>query len=147
MTHIARQAIVPYSCRQMYDLVTDVAAYPEFISWCSEVDSQILGPHSVKVRLGILYKRTVDLSFTTINTNTPDRNVEMRLAAGPFSRLRGHWRFKPLGIKGCKVTFQLDYEFNRSLKNILAKRIFNEVSASLFDAFRIRAQKQYGPPS
>jgi len=146
MTHIARQAIVPYSCRQMYDLVTNVDAYPEFISWCRDVDSEVLDQHSVKVRLGIVYKSMVDLSFTTINTNTPGRSVAMELAAGPFSRLSGHWRFKPLGAKGCKVTFQLDYEFNRSLKNILAKRIFNEVSASLFDAFRIRAQQQYGPP-
>ena len=144
MSRIAREAIVPYTCRQMYDLVTDVTSYPEFISWCNRVDSETLDQNSVKVRLGILYKKTVDLSFTTINTNTPDQSVEMKLADGPFSRLRGCWYFNSLGEDGCKVIFQLDYEFRKSLKNLLVKRVFNEVSTSLLDAFRARAQQKYG---
>ena len=144
MNHIARQAIVPYTCRQMYDLVTDVMSYPEFISWCSCVDCEILAQNLVKVRLGILYKKTVDLSFTTINTNTPDQSIEMRLADGPFSRLRGRWHFNSLGEYGCKVVFQLDYEFSKYLKNLLVKRVFNEISTSLLDSFRTRAQQKYG---
>ena len=144
MSRIAREAIVPYSCRRMYDLVVDVLSYPEFISWCNSVDAEVLDESCVKVRLGILYKKTLDLSFTTINTNTPDRSIEMKLADGPFSRLRGHWYFNPLGEDGCKIIFQLDYEFNKSLKNLLARRIFNEVSTSLLDAFRTRAQQKYG---
>ncbi len=146
MSRIAREAIVPYTCRQMYDLVTDVTSYPEFISWCDRVDTETVDRDSIKVRLGILYKKTVDLSFTTINTNTPDRSVEMKLAEGPFSRLSGHWYFNPLGERGCKIVFQLDYEFNKSLKNLVVKRVFNEVSTSLLDAFRIRAQQKYGIP-
>ena len=147
MSRVAREAIVPYSCSQMYDLVTDVASYPEFISWCNRVDSEILGENSVKVRLGILYKQTVNLSFTTINTNTLNQSVEMKLADGPFKQLSGHWYFHPLGDRGCKIVFQLDYEFNKSLKNILIKRVFNEVSTSLLDAFRAHAQQKYGPAS
>ena len=144
MNCIAREAIVPYSCRQMYDLVTDVASYPEFISWCNQVDTEAVDHNSVKVRLGILYKKTVDLSFTTINTNTPNQSVEMKLAGGPFSQLQGYWYFNPLGAQGCKIVFQLEYEFNKSLKNLLVKRVFNEVSSSLLDAFRTRAKQKYG---
>ena len=144
MNRIAREAIVPYSCRQMYNLVTDVASYPEFISWCNRVDTETVNHNSVKVRLGILYKKTVDLSFTTINTNTPDQSVEMKLAGGPFSRLSGHWSFNSLGERGCKIVFRLDYEFNKSLKNLLVRRVFNEISTSLLDAFRARAQQKYG---
>ena len=146
MNRIAREAIVPYSCHQMYGLVADVESYPEFISWCNSVDAETLEQNSVKVRLGILYKKTVDLSFTTINTNTPDHSIQMNLAAGPFSSLSGYWSFNPLGERGCKIVFQLNYEFNKSLKNILVRRIFNEVSTSLLDAFRTRAQQKYGIP-
>ena len=144
MSRVAREAIVPYSCRQMYDLVADVDSYPKFISWCNHVDSEVLDANSVKVCLGIIYKKAVDLSFTTINTNTPAQSIEMKLADGPFSSLSGQWYFKPLGEEGCKIVFQLDYEFNKSLKNMLAKRIFNEVSASLLDAFLTRARQKYG---
>ncbi|OZB56036.1 MAG: hypothetical protein B7X35_07200 [Halothiobacillus sp. 14-56-357] len=34
MTNITRQIHVPYSAAQMYHLVNDVAAYPEFLPWC-----------------------------------------------------------------------------------------------------------------
>lgn len=143
MSRVAREAIVPYSCRQMYDLVADVAAYPQFISWCNSVAIEVLDENSVKVRLGILYKQKADLSFTTINTNTPEQSIDMELAEGPFSRLSGHWYFKPLGASGCKIVFQLDYEFNQSLKNMLVKQIFAKLSASLFDAFQTRARQKY----
>lgn len=146
MNRIAREAIVPYSCNQMYGLVADVESYPDFISWCNNVDTEVLDKSSVKVRLGILYKRTVDLSFTTINKNIPDHTIEMKLADGPFSDLSGYWSFNPLGSRGCKIVFQLDYEFNKSFKNILVKRIFNEISTSLLDAFQSRAQQKYGTP-
>ena len=144
MSRISRKAIVPYSCRQMYDLVADVSDYPEFISWCDKVDTEVLSENSVKVRLSILYKRTINLSFTTINTNTPEQSIDMKLADGPFSSLSGHWYFEPLGESGCKVIFQLDYEFNKSLKYILFKQIFDKVSVSLFDAFQARARQRYG---
>lgn len=146
MVRIERAAIVPYSNRQMYDLVADVKTYPEFIAWCNSVDVETLDKNTVKVRLGILYK-TVDLSFTTVNTNTPAQAIEMKLADGPFSSLSGHWYFNPLGEQGCKIVFRLDYEFGKSLKNILVKRVFNEVSTSLLDAFRTRAQQKYRNPA
>ena len=34
MQTIERSATVPYSAQQMYDLVNDVARYPEFIPFC-----------------------------------------------------------------------------------------------------------------
>ncbi|HQT42767.1 MAG TPA: SRPBCC family protein, partial [Halothiobacillus sp.] len=34
MTTISRQIQVPYNAAQMYALVNDVAAYPQFLPWC-----------------------------------------------------------------------------------------------------------------
>ena len=34
MTTITRSALVPYSDRQMFDLVADVERYPQFLPWC-----------------------------------------------------------------------------------------------------------------
>jgi len=35
MTTIHKSALVPYSAEQMYNLVDDIPAYPEFLPWCS----------------------------------------------------------------------------------------------------------------
>lgn len=34
-THIQRSALLPYPAQALYDLVNDVASYPEFLPWCS----------------------------------------------------------------------------------------------------------------
>lgn len=143
MSQVTREAIVPYTCRQMYDLVTDVSAYPKFLSWCNSVDVEHLDEKRVKVRLGVRYHKAVDLSFTTVNTNQPYETVSMELADGPFKHMNGKWSFTPLGNSGSKVIFQLDYEFNKSLQKILMNRIFSELSDSLLDAFQARAKEVY----
>jgi len=52
MRRIARSAIVECSARQMYDLVEDIEAYPEFLPWCS-------GAH--------VRERTADRTVATID--------------------------------------------------------------------------------
>ena len=34
MREVRRTAVVPYSAQEMFDLVNDVAAYPDFLTWC-----------------------------------------------------------------------------------------------------------------
>ena len=36
-THIQRSALLPYPAQALYDLVNDVARYPEFLPWCGGV--------------------------------------------------------------------------------------------------------------
>ena len=35
MTQVDRSALVLHTAEQMFDLVNDVANYPEFLPWCS----------------------------------------------------------------------------------------------------------------
>lgn len=37
-THIQRSALLPYPAQALYDLVNDVARYPEFLPWCSAAE-------------------------------------------------------------------------------------------------------------
>ena len=34
-TRIQRSALLPYPAQALYDLVNDVASYPQFLPWCS----------------------------------------------------------------------------------------------------------------
>ncbi|MEM9323994.1 MAG: SRPBCC family protein, partial [Pseudomonadota bacterium] len=36
MRQVRRSALVPYTAQAMFDLVDDVASYPEFLPWCSD---------------------------------------------------------------------------------------------------------------
>ncbi len=143
MSRVTREAIVPYTCDQMYALVTDISAYDRFLPWCRSTAVEPLADGRVRARLEIRHGG-VDLSFATVNRNTPPQSVEMELAEGPFRQLRGGWRFTPLGDDGCKIAFTVGFEFAAPFYRLFLNRFFHRITASLMDAFLERARAVYG---
>ncbi len=144
MATISRNALVMYSPAQMYALVNDIAAYPQFLPWCT--DSEILGTSdteisaSLEIKKGILQHR-----FSTRNTLRPDAAIDMQLIDGPFKQLAGHWRFDMIGNnQGCRVSLDIDFEFSNRMLSATLGPIFSQISGSMVDAFCKRAQDIYG---
>ena len=44
MKHVRKSVLLWYSPREMYDLVTGVAAYPSFLPWCQS--AEVLARHA-----------------------------------------------------------------------------------------------------
>jgi ribosome-associated toxin RatA of RatAB toxin-antitoxin module len=44
MKHVRKSVLLWYSPREMYDLVTGIAAYPQFLPWCSS--AEVLEQHA-----------------------------------------------------------------------------------------------------
>jgi ribosome-associated toxin RatA of RatAB toxin-antitoxin module len=142
MTVVQRTAVVPFTPAQMYRLVNDVKAYPQFLPWCARADVLAEGPGFMRARLAIR-KGPLDYAFTTENRLEEDRSIEMSLVEGPFSKLHGVWRFEPQP-GGCLVRLELEFEFaGRALSAILSKA-FKPVADSLVAAFQARAHAVYG---
>jgi ribosome-associated toxin RatA of RatAB toxin-antitoxin module len=146
--------LIWYSARQMFDLVTDVASYPQFLPWCDQslvIDSA--GPPesaTVTAQVGISFG-AVHQSFTTRNLHNVDakglHQVQLQLVQGPFSQLGGAWRFAPVGDathNSCKVELQLNYDFDSATLAALVGPVFDKIASSLVDAFVKRAEQVYG---
>ncbi len=142
MQVIERSAIVTHTTAQMFALVDDVGRYPEFLPWCSgahvetESDTQRLA--SVMVARGPL--RT---SFTTRNTLKKDSQILMHLVDGPFRNLTGEWRFEPIGERGSRVSFRVEFEFKNRLTALALGAAFEALCSTIVDAFVVRAKKMY----
>jgi len=138
MPEVIKQALVPYSAEQMYQLVNDIQAYPDFVPYCR--GSEVLANSETEViarldlELGLMAK-----SFTTRNTLKKNKNIVMDLEQGPFKYLKGIWTFKNLGNEGCKVDFELRFTFSNQLASLAFNQIFSKMSEKLFDAFLTRA--------
>ncbi len=144
MSHIQRNALVHYSPAEMFKLVNDVDAYASFLPWCrssrilSQQDNEIVA--SVEIAKGVLNK-----TFTTRNTLTPDKRIDMELVDGPFKTLQGYWQFDALKTdNACKVSLELEFEFDSAMISIAAKPIFTQIATTLVDAFCKRAVEVYG---
>ncbi|MBI5450041.1 MAG: type II toxin-antitoxin system RatA family toxin [Gammaproteobacteria bacterium] len=143
MVVIQRQALVPYTAAEMYALVDDVAAYPQFLPWCRS--SRIAFRNEDEVEASIeLARGSLHKTFTTRNRLQHGKMIEMRLVEGPFHHLQGCWRFEALGSDGCRVMLDLEYEFSNVLLKMTVGPVFNQIANTLVDAFSQRAVEIYG---
>lgn len=143
MTTISKNALVPYSARQMYELVNDIESYAKFLPWCRS--SELLSQSEDEIRATIeIAHGSLHKSFTTCNRLQKNKMIEMRLEQGPFKHLEGFWRFDSLGERACKVSLDLDFEFSNKLIGMAMGPIFSQIANTLVDAFSKRAVEVYG---
>jgi ribosome-associated toxin RatA of RatAB toxin-antitoxin module len=143
MRRVKRSALVPYRAEEMFRLVDDIDAYPDFLPWCtrSEVLSRSAGQVEATLELS---KGAIRKTFTTRNTLAAGEEIGIELLGGPFRQLSGGWRFKSLGEEGCKVTLELQFEFESRIVDSVFGAFFEDTCNSLVDAFTRRAAEVYG---
>jgi ribosome-associated toxin RatA of RatAB toxin-antitoxin module len=143
MKKIARSAIVEYSASQMYALVDDIEAYPQFLPWCVEARVLERGPGGTRATL-TAGMRGLRQSFTTENSNRAAEAIDLRLVEGPFRHFAAAWRFKALSASACRIEFQLEYAFSSRAIARLLEPLFDRIADTMVHAFTRRAGQVYG---
>lgn len=143
MRNVSRSALVPYSADQMYALVEDFLAYPEFLPWCTGATLHSRDAEMIEASLE-MQRGAVKKTFTTRNTLQPGVAMGIALVDGPFRNLSGDWQFEQLGEDGSKVSLHMEFEFENRVVDALFGRFFEDTCNSLIDSFTQRAHKIYG---
>lgn len=144
MRKVNRSALVPYSAPEMFGLVDDIESYPKFLPWCNEATVESRSGDTVVATLE-LHKGPISKHFTTRNTRREFEAIDMALVGGPFRHLDGGWRFQEFEGQGCRVSLELDFEFESRLVDVTFGRFFKDAGDSLVDAFTARAREIFGP--
>jgi len=143
MTTLRKQALIPYTPAEIFALVNDVESYPQFLPWCG--GARVLSAEKDEVRAQIeISKGAVRKNFSTINRIQQDKMIEMRLLNGPFRHLEGYWRFDPIGEQGCRISFDIEFEFSNRLVGMTVGPVFQHIVKTFVDAFCKRAIEVYG---
>ena len=146
MKTVHKSVLIWYTPLEMYQLVTDVARYPQFLPWCDRATVLQVQPDGVTAELGISFGG-IRQTFTTRNTHAEPDRVDIQMVEGPFSQLEGHWYFHAIGDgsqRAAKVELLLNYGFDNAALAALVGPVFDKIAASLVDAFVKRAQQIYG---
>ena len=149
MKHVRKSVLLWYSPREMYDHVTAIDTYPEFLPWCDRAELMQTHEDGVTARLGLAYMG-VRHSFTTRNVHVAPASVTVQLVDGPFSLLDGTWLFKALGRPGseqlaCKIEFDMRYAFASPALETVLSPVFDRVANTFVESFVRRAEDVYGP--
>ncbi len=149
MKHVKKSVLLWYTPHEMYALVIDVAAYPQFLPWCERADVLEQRADGVTARLHLSYLG-VRQAFTTRNEHVAEEKVTLALVDGPFSVLDGTWRFVPVpagaggAAKACKVQFELRYSFANGALDALISPVFDRIANTFVDSFVKRAEQVHG---
>ncbi|MEO8538066.1 MAG: type II toxin-antitoxin system RatA family toxin [Betaproteobacteria bacterium] len=139
MNCVRKHVLVPHQASQMFALVDDIDSYPRFLPWCGGARVLQTLDNRKTARVDIDY-HGVRAYFTTDNVNHAPESIVITLKDGPFRRLHGEWRFRALGELGCRVEFDLSYEFATMLLDRAIGPVFAHIADTLIDAFVRRAE-------
>lgn len=143
--NVQKEALLPFSAKQMFDLVNDVRAYASFLPWCDQSDILEESSTEMIARLAIS-AAGLRKTFSTRNTLIPGREIRMQHLDGPFQHLEGVWTFEDLGPEGCLVHLNLHFELKPGLQAMILGTVFKKASSKLMEAFCLRAQEIYDQP-
>jgi coenzyme Q-binding protein COQ10 len=144
---------VPYSPRQMYDLVADVERYPQFlplVDGLKVLRREQQGATTVlTATMSVGYKAIHETFATRVTLKPDDLLIVAHYLDGPFRRLENRWQF-PAATRndqaGTDIDFYITYEFKSMMLGMLVGAMFDQAFRKFTSAFEARARVVYGPP-
>lgn len=131
----------------MYDLVADVASYPEFLPWCAAARIRSRSPQGeaevMLADLVISFKVFRERFGSRVTLFADTHRIDTEYLDGPFKFLKSTWEFKDIE-GGCHVDFYVDFEFKSMLLQGVIGVVFNEAMQRIVRAFEQRAEALYG---
>ena len=137
---------LPYRAEDLFELISDVRRYPEFVRWLhslkvikeTRTDSEWKGTAEAAVG----FKGFEERFTTAIDAKSGDLSVDVGLVRGPFRRLKNSWRITPTD-EGSRIDFMIDFEFRNFILQALAAANLDYAVRRLIDAFVDEAGRRY----
>jgi coenzyme Q-binding protein COQ10 len=137
---------LPYSVEQMFDLVADVARYPEFLPWVVATRVRSDDGQEMLADMLVGFKALREKFTSKVLKERPDR-LEVIYVDGPMRDLDNVWHFRALPEGGCELDFCVDFSFKNKMFEMLAGSYFDRAFHKMVAAFEARADELYGNSS
>ncbi len=139
---------VRHSPREMFDLVIDVANYPEFLPLCDALtvlsDERSGARQVIVADMDVGYKKISERFRSRVEADHDTLEVLVRYIDGPISHLENRWGFDETASGACDIRFFLEYEFRNMALQLLMGSMFDKAFAKFANAFEERANVVYG---
>lgn len=137
---------LPYSPEQMFDMVADVARYPEFLPWVTAIRVRSDGATEMVADMIVGFKGLRETFTSRVKKERPS-TIHVDYVDGPLRYLSNDWRFRPGEDGGCLVDFSVDFEFKSRMFEMLAGQVFDRALRKMIGAFEERAAALYAADS
>ena len=146
MPSIRETRELDYSAEQMFDLVADVASYPQFLPWVVATRVRSNSDTEMVADMMVGFKALRERFTSKVHKQRPDR-IMVEYVDGPLSNLENSWRFEPLDGGRCRIHFCVEFTFRNRVFEALAGQYLDRAFRKMVGAFETRAQNLYGSNS
>lgn len=154
MPHHQDSRELPYTARQMFELVADIESYPEFLPWNSAArirsrQTRADGAEEIAADLVVSFKVFRERFGSRVVLWPPEPEsgklkIDTEYLDGPFRHMQSGWTFTDLPGSACRVEFFVDFEFRNAILQRLIGVVFHEAMSRIVTAFETRARALYG---
>ncbi|KAF6252088.1 hypothetical protein COO60DRAFT_559991 [Scenedesmus sp. NREL 46B-D3] len=142
--------LIGYSPEQLYEVVSQVQHYYQFVPWC--VGSNVLrrSPDNsyLEAELKIGFQMISERYTSRVKLQAPHLVTSSVADSALFHHLESTWRLQPgPHPHSTWLSFSVDFAFLNPLYANIAQLFFSEVVTRMMGAFEGRCKHLYGPPS
>ena len=139
---------VVHSPEQMFALVADVERYPEFLPLCEalrvrERTTDEAGRDVLVADMTCGYKAIRETFTSRVTLDRAKNRILVAYIDGPFRYLDNTWSFAARERSGCRVDFEIKYEFKSRMLGLLVGGLFDKAFRRFATAFEERARITY----
>ncbi len=143
MKKVSHSAVVPFTAQQMFDLINDIEAYPEYMTGC--VSAKVLEQSEKELVAELELKKSgISQTIRTRNTLNPPSQMHMHLLKGPFKHFEGDWRFLDKGEGQCEVSLDITFKLSNPLLSFALTKWIEHNANDQVEALCERARQVYG---
>ncbi len=145
MPQITNKKVLPYRIEKLYEIITDVERYPEFIPWFKKItiissQGNIITDVTVEFMfIRDTYTCTTELQAPSEVDSEVNASVIVTMVDGPFDHFITIWSLKKIGDKKTLVQFKCDFLFNNILYDKMAAVVLKSMNEKIINAFIKRA--------
>ena len=143
MPTYCKQVDLPYSPRQVFDLVADVERYPLFL------------PHVASARIArregnrlwvdqVVRVKLLRLSFSTQALLEPPSRISVVCETSPLGRFSEQWSFAEGPRGGTRLACRTDFELRTGFLRRFSGAMLADLLQATVTAFERRARQLYG---
>ncbi|CAN7998355.1 unnamed protein product [Ixodes pacificus] len=146
----AERKLIGYSAEQMYEVVSRVEFYRDFVPWCTRSQVVARSEHALTAHMQVGFPPVLESYTSQVELRRPSLVRAVCRDGRLFNHLETTWRFEP-GLQHipnlCLLSFRVSFEFRSRLHSQLAQLFLDEVVRQMTRAFLSRAVVLYGKQS
>ena len=131
----------------LYDIITDVEKYPEFLPWClgatllEKSDTHLIADLCIGVSsfkgtfrssVSLTPFSKVEVHYGDDSQGTPANNIS-------FKHLYTQWTLDEISPQETQVNFYVDFSFQSWILNKMMESVFDQASRTMIKAFKKRS--------